>query len=554
MTRPGTATWILLALLAALSLRDAEEVSACTSVMAGRNATRDGSVLMSSSCDGNQMGHIYVVPARQYPEGAALPMFRDKQGREAVGKLPPIQNTYRAVVFGAGALGGINEHGVSIGIEYIPTKPGLASTRGAVGPYSNHWTTSLIANGLLRARTAREAIRLIGALVEEHGLLYTWAPNAGVALPIIDKREAWLMEICGPGKDWTPGSGAPGGVWCAQRIPDGAVGVSANRSRIGRVDLDDTDHFMASSNLFSLARELGLWKEGDAFVWRDVYGTPGDRGAAMREWRALSLIAPSLDLKPGEDPVSERHPFAVEPDEPVTAASLMRLMRDGYEGTPFDVTEDPAFRVRGEKSPLARPWGPPELFRLLGVEPQRAINTPTSTFVFVAQSRQRLPAPLAGLAWFAYGPASTSCFVPIYAGATELPESWVRPPNWSKIDRRQAQWNYRLVHNLANNLKYQEVMEDVREFIEAAESQFLEVQPELEAAATDVFKREGRERAEAFVTRYTADCLTQVGRAYHELVDYLMFKHLYDRADIAPQPFSPTIPRPAIPDCVFPAR
>ena len=59
--------------------------------------------------------------------------------------------------------GGLNEHGVSIAIEFLPMRAGLACDKGVVGPNSNHWTTSLIANGLLRAQTAREAIRVIGA-------------------------------------------------------------------------------------------------------------------------------------------------------------------------------------------------------------------------------------------------------------------------------------------------------------------------------------------------------------------------------------------------------
>ena len=105
------------------------------------------------------------------------------------------------------------------------------------------------------------------------------------------------MEIFGPGEDWTPDSGRPGGVWCAQRIPDGEVGCSANRSRIGAVDLDDPDHFLASTNIFSLATELGLWEPGTRFLWHDVYGGPGDRSNSLREWRALSLVAPSLGLK-----------------------------------------------------------------------------------------------------------------------------------------------------------------------------------------------------------------------------------------------------------------
>ena len=72
------------------------------------------------------------------------------------------------------------------------------------------------------------------------------------------------MEIFGPGADWTSSSGRPGGVWCAQRIPDGEVGCSANRSRIGKVDLANSDRFLASPNIFSLAEALGFWETGQA--------------------------------------------------------------------------------------------------------------------------------------------------------------------------------------------------------------------------------------------------------------------------------------------------
>jgi len=185
-------------------------------------------------------------------------------------------------------------------------REGLASARGRVGPNSNHWTTSLIANGLLRAKTAREAIRLIGAMIEEHGFLYYRAPHAGVAC---DRR--WPRGVAHgnlrPGKDWTPDSGRPGGVWCAQRIPDGEVGCSANRSRIGAVDLKAPDQFLASTNILSLAEALGFWKPGTPFRWHDVYGGLGDRSNSLREWRALSLAAPSLALKFTGDPAVDRY-------------------------------------------------------------------------------------------------------------------------------------------------------------------------------------------------------------------------------------------------------
>jgi dipeptidase len=275
--------------------------------MVGRQATADGSTLMASSCDGDVMGLIYVMPAQEYPAGTKLPMYWNmprpttyreyqanvKKGYDLVGSLP-IDKTYRTLLLAGNVesmtTGGMNEFGVTIAIEFIPMRPGLACSKGVVGPNSNHWTTSLIANGLMRARTAREAIQIIGSMVEQYGFQYYRAPHAGVALPIADEKEVWLMEIFGPGADWTASSGRPGGVWCAQRIPDGEVGCSANRSRIGNVELTDAGRFLASSNLLSLAESLGFWGKGKPFVWNEVSWSPRQPGG---------LLAGMAGLEPG---------------------------------------------------------------------------------------------------------------------------------------------------------------------------------------------------------------------------------------------------------------
>ena len=120
---------------------------------------------MSSSCDGDIMGLIYVMPARTYAPGTRLPMYRNlprpkthaqylahlRQGYDHVGTLP-VDKTYRSLILAGNVenmtTGGLNEHGLSIAIEFLPMRKGLACSRGAVGPNSNHWTTSLIANGL----------------------------------------------------------------------------------------------------------------------------------------------------------------------------------------------------------------------------------------------------------------------------------------------------------------------------------------------------------------------------------------------------------------------
>jgi dipeptidase len=555
---------LLYSLLLGMAGLPRPQATACSTILAGQQATADGSVLMSHSCDGDVMGLVHIMPAHSYPLGTRLPMYWNvprprtyeeyqtnlRKGYDQVGTLP-LRETYRSLIL-AGNLesmttGGLNEHGVSIAIEFLPMRNGLACDKGRVGPNSNHWTTSLIANGLLRAKTAREAIRLIGAMVEEYGFLYYRAPSAGVALRIADGKEVWLMEIFGPGKDWTPDSHRPGGVWCAQRIPDGEVGCTANRSRIGAVDLNDTDHFLASGNIFSLAEQVGLWKVGTPFVWHEVYGGPGDRSNSLREWRALSLAAPSLGLKVTGDPELDRYPFSVKPDQTLTVQKLMDIMRDSYQGTEFDLTAQAAFNTKGGRSPLACPWGPSELVDLLGLKPDRAICTPTSGYVFVAQLRNDMPKPIGNLLWFAYGPADTSCFVPLYAGVTELSDVWDHPANFTRIDRQQPQWNFRLVHNLAHRLPYQKVIKDVQAMIRPAEQRYLGLQDNLEKTAVGLLRTHGPKAAEAFLTAYASDCARNVGSAYSELVDYLMLRFLIGDPEFAP-PALPRIAAPTVPE------
>ena len=515
---------------------------------------------MATSCDGNLMGRVYAQPARQHhgrvpryfdaPAPSTWAEYREhvERGHTHVGDLS-VESTCRCLLaaghFGDSITGGMNEHGVSLGIEYMGMRPELMSNLGTVSTCSSHWTSSLIANGLLRAASARDAIRLMGALAEEHGFTYYWAPQAGCAIPVVDGSEAWMMEIFGPGPEWTPGCGRPGAVWCAQRVPDGEVTCNANRSRIGAVDLSRADDFMASPNLHALAEELGLWRSGDDFVWHEVYGVPGGRGNLLREWAVLNAMAPSRGLQVSGDPGRDRYPFSVVPDEAVDVEALAALMRDGYEGTPFDVTEHPVFQLADRKSPLARPFGSRDLFDLLGIEPERCVGSEASGYVYISQVRDGLPAPIAGCMWFTLGPSYTSCLAPIYAGVTEVPTSWSGIPDFTRIDRQQVQWKFQLVEDLTC-LRYQEAIADVRAVFQPAEARFRALQPDVEAGARRVGERHGEEVARRFVTDYCRACMERIDVAYGELVDVLMFRHLYSYPEAAP-PSLPRIGEPKIP-------
>ena len=100
-----------------------------------------------------------------------------------------------------------------------------------------------------------------------------------------------------------------------------------------------------------------------------------------REWRVLSLVAPSLRL----DANASRFPFTVKAEYPITVQDMMRIYRDTYEGTPYDKANVNDWYVpdgRGGfyKSPFATPDVSSE-FRKAGGRAQRAQHLHTGLLV-----------------------------------------------------------------------------------------------------------------------------------------------------------------------------
>jgi len=95
--------------------------------------------------------------------------------------------------------------------------------------------TMLTIIAMERATTAREAIKIMGELAEKYGYGFH---DTGEMLAVADPNEVWIFEIMPVGPLWTPKSGKPGAVWCAQRVPDDEVSVCPNESRIGEIDLN----------------------------------------------------------------------------------------------------------------------------------------------------------------------------------------------------------------------------------------------------------------------------------------------------------------------------
>lgn len=513
----GSDRAMLLCLLAALSLSGAPatrapDLDACTSILVGRLASADGSAMTSHSCDSNtDRTWMNMVPHRRHKKGDSVAVWLepkeskgpDDPDRVEAGRIPQVEETFK---FLNAAYPIMNEHQLAIGETTTGGRRELRSEAGLID------APELYRLVLERARTAREAIRIADRLTKEHGY-NDW----GECFTFADPKEVWHFEILGPGK------GKVGAVWAAVRLPDDEIGVSANAHRIRQIDLRDPDRYMASENVHSVAREMGWWSpaSGVPFEFCYAYADRTSMYSRRREWRVLSLLAPSLKL----DPNAENFPLSVKPEKKVTVQDLLAIFRDSYEGTPFDMTRDlNVTNQKGEtsKSPLANPFMSADQRDLLRIHRERTVASPTATYLQITQSREWLPNPIGGLVWLGYDNPATTPHLPFYIGITRMPDSFMVDGR-EKFRRDCAWWAFRRASKLSY-LRYQVMKEDARKVWQPIEEGAFARQKEIEEEALRLYRSDPA-KAEAFLTKYCIETAVTAVEAFWKLGDDFWSKY-----------------------------
>jgi dipeptidase len=325
------------------------------------------------------------------------------------------------------------------------------------------------------------------------------------------------------------GKGEKGAVWVAVKLPDGTVSAHANQARIRRFPLHDPQNCLYAPDVIEFARKKGWFSGNDEeFSFADTYA-PFDFGAARfceaRVWSVFRRVAPSLGL--GVEYVDGYHldkrlPLAVKPDRKLTVADMFALMRDHYEGTPLDMTQDVG------AGPFACPyrWRPME-WELDGKKyvHERAISTQQTGFSFVAQMRASLPDPVGGVLWFGVDDTYTTVYVPMYCGIRAVPKPFaVGSGDFSRFSWESAFWVFNFVANWAYS-RYSDMLQDIQPVQQELEGSFLARQQEVEAAALALYKQ-SPELAREFLTRYSVEQGEKVVARWRKLGEFLIWKYL----------------------------
>jgi len=501
-----------------------EENASCTSIMVGKKATTDGSVITCHSCDGNYRTWLNIVPHRKYDPGAMRKVSRgllhnefygDQRNVTEKGEIPQVAETYSYLNT---CYPSLNEKQLAMGETTFGGKQSMENDDGLF------LIEELQAIAMERCTNARDAIKLMGDLATQYGY-----GDSGECLTVADKNEVWHFEIMGAGVEKI------GAVWAAVRIPDDHVGVSANICRISTLNISKPDYYMASENVISLAEELGFYdkKSGEPFKFWKAYG--GRKPFSTREFYILSTMAPSLNLTPEMDEL----PFSVKAEKKVSVRDVMAYYRNTYEGTDMDATKNllvtksnfgrrggaeaqPATTPELVKSALASPFMTRDLVTLVNtlkpgtIEGQRTIAISGCSYSNVIQCRDWLPDDIGGIAWFAFDNPACSPRIPIYAGTLSLPESF-EICGQKKFRTDAAIWNFRETNRLAE-LKWERTRNIVEDAVKTFEDKAFTELPLMDKMAVELMKADqGKEpekdqrgnikaaKYREFMTQYTND-------------------------------------------------
>ncbi|MFA4046209.1 MAG: C69 family dipeptidase [Prevotella sp.] len=480
-------------------------VEACTNLIVGKKASKDGSVMCSYSADdyGMFIGLCHF-PAGKHAKGEMRKVY-DWDTNEYHGEIPEAEETYNVI-------GNINEYQVSIGETTFGGREEMVDTTGILD-YG-----SLIYIALQRSKTAREAIKVMTGLVETYGYC-----SEGETFTICDPNEAWIMEMMGKG----PGS--KGVVWVALRVPDDAICAHANQSRIRTFNVKDKKNVMVSDDCIGYARRMGWFDGADKdFSFCDAYAKPdfsGRRICDARVWSFFNHFSDDMNryipYVEGKQADTEPLPLWIVPNRKVSLQDMEACMRDHYEGTPFSLDNDPG---RGVWDMPYRPT--PLTYTVDGKKyfNERPISTQQSAFSYVAQLRSWLPRQIGGILWFGNDDGNMVAFTPVYCGNTVRPECYnTKGADAVTFSNKNAFWVCNWVSNMVYP-RYSLMFPSLKEVRDSLDNSYFVNQPAVEKKALSLYEN-SREEAVKYLNDYSNTVAQQMLDRWNELAIYLIVKY-----------------------------
>lgn len=409
-------------------------VRACTTILAGPEATADGSLIIARNEDNAGASDAQNIVRHDPRQEAMIFLANDNA---FTWDLPP--NALGYVAFPKWQSEdrknlsfeetGINDYGIALSAtETIFNSDAIL----AVDPYvtdTGLTEDSITSVVLPYATSAREGIRVLGDIIETAGA------GEGFGVALSDRNEIWYLET------------ASGHHWLAQRLPADTYFVSANQGRFQAANFNDPMNVMTSAGFIDFLVMNNLFDPAQgAFNFFTCCISDGEHDHTYNYPRVRELL--KLFSGIAYDRVDGLYPVFVRPERNLTIQDVAEGLRNRYQGTPHDpyMHQNPR-------------------------EPYRPASVMRASLSHITQTRPDLPGDIAVIQYIALGMPDLGVYMPFYKGLTNLPAAYQGAVG--QIDNHSMFWRSRKMQAL--------VLQDYPRLASAAHQAIAEFESDLRA-------------------------------------------------------------------------
>lgn len=383
---------------------------ACTTVLVGKKASVDGSVMIARNED--------------FHEAVSVKLFTVMPASEIKNRTYTSKNTGVTVTLPEKALrctatpqafqllkgdegeygeAGINEKNIAVSstesvygnphvLAFDPLVPdgiGEDAIHNIVAPFIN---------------SAREGVAFLGKLIAQYG------SAEGNGILFADADEAWYMEIpCGH-------------YWVAQRIPDDCYAVAPNQVCIETIDFSNERDFMWADGIQAFVDAHKLNPDRAGFNFRHIFGTSTEKDRVYntpRAWFAQKYLNPEIE----QSPVSNDIPFIRKASRLISVEDVQYILSSHYNETVYD--------------PLGKAGTDYEKTRFRGISLSRTAES------HILQLRPSVPEGIAAIQWLAFGTTAFTPYVPFFTNINDTPKIYKKKT--ATVSLENAYWLFKIL-------------------------------------------------------------------------------------------------------------
>ncbi|WP_318476654.1 C69 family dipeptidase [Photobacterium leiognathi] len=459
---------------------------ACTTILVGNQATKDGSFIVARNEDyqANNTKQFIYHPAEAKQKADFKSNANDFTYPAAEHALEYTSLSDYDTKGTSMGEAGFNSAGVGIsatetiynGSKALAADPYVTKT--GIGE-------DAIENVILpRVHTAKEGVELLGKIIEKQGA------SEGFGVAFVDKTGIWYLET---------GSGHQ---WMAQKLPADKYFVSANQGRLSTYKPHDPD-YLASPTLVSFAENHALYTPvtGEAFNFHKAYSQDTQNDVTYnypRVWTLQHMYTQGLKTKIDQ---GENFPVFLTPTHKLTINDVEQGLRNHYQGTSHD--------------PYAN--NNPK-------EPYRPVSVFRTQESHILKVRPSLPIAIGETEYMAYGMSALSVYIPYYQGMTQVPKALTLGND--KADDQSANWQFRKLQTLAMT-NWNEFAPIVQKAYQQFEQQTAVKQQALEKQYLAIYKKEPK-KAQALINQFEQKTVDDALTLTHDLTNTLLTKMTHD--------------------------